>query len=108
MPYTATGKNNMLAALGATHVTAFSGDPSGAGTELASARQPISFNAPAAGSMDQAAAAIDIAVNAGTVDHIAYFSALTAGNLIAYDPVTAEVFAAAGTYRLTESTMSIT
>ena len=108
MPYTTAGKNVMLAALGVTHVTAFNGDPTATGTEIATARQPITLSVAAAGARDQVEAAIDISVGAGTVNHIAYFTALTGGEMRAYDPVTAETFAAAGTYRLTESTFTIT
>lgn len=107
MPFTDSGKNTMLTALGATHVAVFQGDPSTTGVELE--RLAITFNAPAAGSMDQVEASIDFAIAAGeTVDHIGYFDAAVGGTLLAYDPVTAESFAAAGTYKLTETTMTLT
>lgn len=105
MPYTDTGKANMLLALGATHVAAFSGDPTGAGVELD--RVAITWAAPAAGAREQAADP-ELAIGAGeTVDHVGYFDAATAGNLLMYDPVTAETFASAGTYTLTSSAHSL-
>ena len=107
MPFTNTGKSNMLAATGITHVTAFSGDPTGAGSELATAREAITISDDGDGTAQQSQASIDIAVGAGTVDYIAYYDASSGGNLLAYDPVTAETFASPGTYRLTETDLSI-
>lgn len=107
MPWTNEGKNAMLAASGITHAAVYDGDPSGAGTQIGS-RQAITFNTPSAGSMDQVSAAIDFAVGAGeTVDHVAYFTASSGGEMRAYDPVTSETFTAAGTYRLTESVLDL-
>lgn len=107
MPFTNTGKSNLLTATGITHVTAFDGDPTGAGTELATAREAITISDDGDGTAQQSEASIDIAVGAGTVDHIGYYDAASGGNLLAYDPVTAEVFAAPGTYRLTETDLSV-
>lgn len=106
MPYTTAGKNAMLAALGVTHAAVFQGDPSAGGTELD--RKAITFNAISGGSMDQASSAIVFDIQGGeTVNHVGYYNASSGGTLLAYDPVTAEVFASAGTYSLTESTLHL-
>lgn len=108
MGFTATGKNNMLAALGATHCAPCNGDPAASGTELAT-RQAITMGTPADGSMGaDCDPALEFNISAGaTVNHIGYYNALTAGALIARDDVTAETFGAAGIYRLTAATFAI-
>lgn len=106
MPYTVAGKNAMLAALGVTHAAVFNGDPTATGTQLG-ARQPISWNAPAAGVLDSSTVP-EFAVDAGqTVNHVAFYTALTAGELRAYAAVTAETFANAGTYRLLDADLDL-
>ncbi|HEV2771799.1 MAG TPA: hypothetical protein VGV57_03055 [Thermoleophilaceae bacterium] len=42
-----------------------------------------------------------------TVDYVGYWSALTAGTLLGVDDVTAESFAAQGTYQLTDTDIDL-
>jgi hypothetical protein len=115
--FTATGKNTMLNALAngtapplqITHVAAHSAYPPTAGNELSTARTAIAFNAAAAGTIDDSTNGTDIAVAAGTVAAIGYWSAsgVGAGTLLAQDNVTDEVFAAPGTYRVTDADLTI-
>ena len=107
MPYTAQGKHAMLAALGATHVQAYNGNPASGGTSVG-ARVAVSWDAPASGGMIQNGT-VNLPVNAGaTINHVAYWSAPSGGELRGYDPVDAESFTGAGVYELTETTLSIT
>jgi hypothetical protein len=115
--FTADGKNIMLNALAKgtappssiTHVSAHSAYPPTAGNEVATARTAIAFNNAAAGTIDDSTNGADIAVGAGTVASIGYWSAagLGAGTLLAQDNVTDEVFAAPGTYRVTDADLTI-
>jgi len=108
MGFTATGKNNMLAATGITHCAPCNGDPAAAGTELAT-RQAITLGTPADGSVaGDCDPALEFAIEAGaTVNYVGYYNALTGGALIARDDVTAEVYGAAGIYRLTAATFGL-
>jgi len=108
MGFTVTGKNNMLTAVGITHCVPCNGDPSTGGTELA-ARQAITLAAASGGSrVGDCDPALEFSIAAGqTVNHIGYYNALTGGALIARDDVTAEVYGAAGIYRLTAATFSL-
>lgn len=113
MPYTAAGKNLMLAALAGTnpttpitHVAAYNGDPSGAGSQVGS-RVSTSFGVPSSGSMGSAAG-VEITMAAGTsANYVAYFSAATAGTLLAYDDIPQETFASEGVLHITGSTLNL-
>jgi hypothetical protein len=113
MPYTAEGKNLMLAALKGTnpttpitHAAVFNGDPSGAGTQVGD-RVAITFGTPTAGAMEDAGDVEFAVPSADTVSYVGFYSASTGGTLLAYDDVTSEVFAAAGTYTLTQAILNL-
>ncbi len=114
MPYTADGKNLMLAALKGvnpttpiTHASLHTGDPT-VGNEVAGgspayARKPITFGTPAAGSMEDAGDVVFDVPAGTTVAYVGFWSALTGGVLLSHGAVTNEVFAAQGTYTLTQA-----
>lgn len=116
--FTTAGKNIMLDALARnvaptasiTHVSAHSAYPPTSGNEVATARVAIAWNAAAAGTIDDSTNGADISVGAVTVAAIGYWSSATlgAGSLLAQDDVTDEVFAAPGTYRVTDADLTIT
>jgi hypothetical protein len=113
MPYSVSAKNDMLNALGIviTHAALFNGDPSGAGVEIsggapAYARQPISWD-PAAGGIIENSGVATFDVPACTVNYVAFYDALVAGNLKAYGTVTAEVFGSQGTYTLSQALLDL-
>lgn len=112
MPYTVAGKNRMLAALGATHVSAHTADPGDSGTNEVSggsyARSAITFNAPAAGSLDSSnVPAISIPA-ATTVTHVGYWDALSGGVFLGSSVVTGtEVFNNAGTLSVTDADLDL-
>lgn len=100
MSLTTTGKNNCLAALGATHVSAHTGTPGDSGANEVTggtyARQPITFSAPSAGNLDSSSQpTIDIPAGT-TVTDLAFWDALTAGNCVATAKPKASYTAAAG------------
>jgi hypothetical protein len=113
MPFTAEGKNLMLnAAIGVnpttpiTHVAAFNGNPASGGSQIGD-RAEISFGTPSAGSVEDDGD-VSISVPLGsTVNYLGFYSASTAGTLIAYDDVTEEVFAEAGTYTITQAILHL-
>lgn len=106
MPFTTAAKHRMLAALGATHAAAFQGVPGAGGTELD--RKPITWAAPANGSMAAGAQPVFDIGPGETVDYVGYYDAASGGTLLAYDDLTAETYAGAGTYTLTGGTLSLT
>lgn len=87
MSLTTTGKNNCLAALGATHVSLHDGDPGDTGANEISggtyARKAISFNAPAAGNLDSSTQPTFDVPAGKTITHIGFWDALTLGNCVA-------------------------
>jgi hypothetical protein len=115
MAYSATAKALMLdalckgtaPALHITHVSAHSAYPATSGNEIATARTPITYASAAAGVSDDSTNGASIAVPAGTVAAIGYWSALTAGTLLADSDVTDEVFAAPGNYVLDDSKLDL-
>jgi hypothetical protein len=112
MPYSVTGKNVMLDALGVTHVSAHTGAPGASGANEISggvyARQSISYSAAAAGSKDSSNLP-EIPVPAGnTVTVIGYWSALTGGSFLAHSVITSESFGSDGTLQITDSDLNIT
>lgn len=116
MPFTDAAKNVMLAAIASgtapalriTHVAAHSAYPPTTGNQLGS-RVAIAYNAPSAGVIDDSTNGAAIAIpTASTVASVGYWSASTAGTLLAQEDVVDEVFAGAGTYNVTDSDLSIT
>jgi hypothetical protein len=78
------------------------------GGSPAYARKAIAYNNAAEGTMDDSTNGAVFDVPAGaTVDYVGYFSASTAGTLLAVDKVTSEAFAAQGTYTLTDSDLDL-
>lgn len=110
--YTNKGKANMLSALGATHASLHTADPTEAGlNELASAsyaRQPISFGAVVAGSMNSSNSP-QFNITAGdNLVYVGYYDALTSGNLVAYKALTiSELYGNDGTFTLTETDLDL-
>ena len=88
-----------------SHVSLHNGDPGGTGANEISggapayARLAVTFNAAASG---ESAIPADLTfdVPATTVMHVGYWSAVTAGTFLGSDPVTNEVFAAQGQYKV--------
>lgn len=113
--FTNTAKNSMLDSLEVNYnlyAALFNGDPSGAGVEVtggspAYARKAITMAAAAGGQIQITADSVFDVPAAATVNYVAYYDASTAGNLLAYDDVTEEVFGAQGTYTLDSQTFSI-
>lgn len=79
-----------------------------AGGSPAYARKAITWNAAANGAVDDVSVASAFDVPAGaTVDYVGYWSASSAGTLYAVDDVTPELFAAQGTYTLTDNDLDL-
>lgn len=93
MPYSTTGRNAMLGAIGVTHASLHSGFPGAGGANEISggapayARKAIGFGAAAAGVRSQSAS-IQFDVPAGTtVRYVGFWDALTGGNFLGYHPL---------------------
>jgi len=93
-----------------TDVTAVTVTPLGelTGGSPAYARKAIAFAAAAGGTMDDTTngAVFDVPA-AATVDYVSFWSALTAGTLLGIDKVTAETFAAQGTYTVSDADLDL-
>jgi hypothetical protein len=115
MPYTTEGKNLMLDALAAaaTHVGLHTAVPStGSPNEVsggspAYARKANTWNAAAAGTLDNSNAPVFDVPAGTTVTHVGFWSASSAGTLYAYAAVTNETFGAQGTYTLTDADLDL-
>jgi hypothetical protein len=114
MPYSILGKNAMLNALGALAVFAslHSADPGDSGTnELtggspAYARKAITWNAAASGSMDDSNVPVFDVPAGSTVSYVGFWN--SAGTVFyGSADVTNEVFAAQGTYTLTDADLDL-
>jgi hypothetical protein len=108
MPYTNTGKNKMLDALGVTEVSAHTADPGEAGNNEVTggtyARASITYSA-ASGGSKSATTTPSINIPAGTtVTHVGYWDA--AGNFLGYSAAS-ESFTNDGTLTLTSSVMDL-
>jgi hypothetical protein len=77
------------------------------GGSPAYARKTIAFSAAAGGTMDDSTNGAIVDVPASTVDYVSFHSAVTAGTLLAIDDVTQEVFAAQGTYTITDADLDL-
>ena len=115
MPYSIVGKNAMLDALGAlaVFVSLHSADPGESGTNEISGGSPayirkaITWNAAAAGSMDDSNVPV-FDVGAGTtVLYVGFWSAVTVGIFYGAALVTQEVFGGQGTYTLTDADLDL-
>lgn len=108
-----TGKNIALDALGTvcTYLALYS-DAAGtteiSGGSPAYARKPITFAAAASGSKALNGTLPTFDVPACTVAAVGFCTALTGGTQHAVDDVTAETFAAQGTYSVTAGTIALT
>ena len=115
MPYSTAGKNAMLNALGALAVyaslhTASPGDNGASevsGGSPAYARKAITWNAANAGSMDDSNVPVFDVPASTTVAYVGFWSAVTTGTFYGYADVTDEVFAAQGTYTLTDADLDL-
>lgn len=105
--------NAMLDQLGTliTFASLHTANPGGTGAnELtggapAYARKSITWNAAAAGNLDSSNAPV-FDVPAATITHVGFWSAVTAGTNYGDADITDEVFAAQGTYTLTDADIS--
>jgi hypothetical protein len=112
--YSDNGKNVMLDALGAVAVWAslHTADPGAGGANEvtggtpAYARKAITWNAAAAGVLDSSNQPV-FDVPACTVAYVGFFSAAAAGTFYGSGDVTDEVFAAQGTYTLTDADLDL-
>lgn len=91
-------RNTALPVVSALRMGLFTAAPSdaGGGTEVTGggyARQTPVFGAPSGGSISNTAAVAFTATGAafGTITHVAYFDAATAGNMLAWAPITSAV-----------------
>jgi len=115
MPYSILGKNAMLNALGAlaAYVSLHDGDPGESGTAEISggspayARKSVTWNAANSGSMDDSNAPVFDVPAGKTVKYVGFWSALTTGTFYGSAAVTNEVFAAQGTYTLTDADLDL-
>jgi hypothetical protein len=115
MPYSILGKNAMLNALGtlAIYVSLHDGDPGENGTAEISggspayARKSITWNAAANGSLDDSNVPVFDVPAGKTVKYVGFWSALTTGIFYGSAAVTNEVFAAQGTYTLTDADLDL-
>jgi len=115
MPYSTLGKNAMLNALGALAVFAslHSADPGDNGaSELsggspAYARKAITWNAAASGSLDDSNVPVFDVPAGATVSFVGFWSLVTGGVFYGAADVTNEVFAAQGTYTLTDADLDL-
>jgi hypothetical protein len=115
MPYSILGKNAMLNALGALAVFAslHTADPGESGTNEvtggspAYARKAITWNAAASGSMDDSNVPVFDVPAATTVSYVGFWSLVTGGVFYGSANVTDEVFAAQGTYTLTDADLDL-
>ena len=115
MPLSDNGKHVALNALAAVAVYAslHNGAPGTTGANEitggapAYARKAITWNAAAAGALDNNANPV-FDVPATTVMHVGLWSAVTAGTFYGSFDVTDEVFAAQGTYTLSDADITLT
>jgi hypothetical protein len=106
--FTTAGKNEMLDASSITHAALFNGDPESGGTPIAGARQACTLIAASGGSIIVTADATFAIASGETVNYVGYYDALTGGNLLAKDDVTAEgPYGSAGDYVLESSTFTL-
>lgn len=84
-----------------THVSLASGNLEA--NELAVTRQPISWAAAVNGNLDSSNTPVFTVPAGSSVNHVQFWSALTAGTFYGSAPVTAETFAGEGTYTLTDA-----
>lgn len=111
--FTATGKNIMLDALGVTHVSAHSADPTDAGLNEISggsyARQSITYSAASGGVKDSSNVPAISIPSGNTVAYFGFWSALTGGTFLGYSALDApEVYANDGTITVTDQDLIIT
>ncbi len=109
MPYTDAAKNEMLGAIEPDEVSLHTDTPNASGSNEVTGggyeRQPIEWNAPSSGAMDDKSNGIDFAVPAGaTVKFVGFWRE---GAFKAWDEVTNETFTGAGTYELTDADLDL-
>lgn len=110
MPYSVAAKNLMLNALGAVagFASLHDNDPGDNGANEISggspayARKAHTWNSAASGSMDDSNAPVFDVPAGKTVKYVGMWSAATSGTFYGAAAVTNEVFAAQGTYTLTD------
>ncbi len=115
MPLTAEAHHRMLNHLATQIATAslHSADPGTTGaSELtggspAYARKAVTWNAAAASNIDQANAPVFDVPGGSTVAFVGYWSGEATPVFLGSDPVTAESYAAQGTYTLSDSDISL-
>lgn len=115
MPYSTLGKNLMLNALGAAagFVSLHDNDPGDSGTNEISggspayARKAHTWNAAGSGTMDNSNAPVFDVPAGKTVKYVGMWSLVSGGVFYGAAAVTNEVFAAQGTYMLTDADLDL-
>lgn len=111
MPYTPAGKNKMLDAIGVTTVSLHTADPGTTGASEvtggspAYARKAITFSAAAAGARTSSSQPVFDVPAGVTVTHVGFWD--NGPTLLATDAVTAEAFAAQGTYTVSDADLDL-
>ena len=116
MPLTDNAKNSMLTNLAgiAIYASLHTANPGTTGTSEvtggspAYARKSITWNAAAAGSLDNNANPVFDVPAGTTVAFVGLFSAVTSGTFYGSFDVTDEVFGAQGTYTLSDADITLT
>ncbi|HJS83601.1 MAG TPA: hypothetical protein VJ742_12280 [Nitrososphaera sp.] len=115
MPLNNTAKNLMLDELAsvAIYASLHTADPGSSGTNEVSggspayARKSITWNAAATGNLDNNANPVFDVPASTTITHVGFWSAATSGTFYGSADITDEVFAAQGTYTLTDADISL-
>ena len=115
MGYSTNAKNSMLDHLGteAVYASLHTDDPGDTGASEvtggspAYARKAITWNTADAGAMDDSNAPVFDVPSGTTVKYVGLWSAVTSGTWYGSDAVTNEVFAAQGTYTLTDMDLDL-
>ena len=115
MPLNNTAKNLMLDELAsvAIYASLHTADPGSTGTNEvtggspAYARKSITWNAAASGNLDNNANPVFDVPASTTITHVGLWSASTSGTFYGSFDITDEVFAAQGTYTLTDADIAL-
>lgn len=120
MPYSTYTKNawlntlrNVSFAVATTYGSLHTADPGDTGASEvtggspAYARKSVTWNAAASGAMDDSNVPVFDVPTATTVAYVGLWDAVSAGNFLGAANVTDEVFAAQGTYTLTDADLDV-
>lgn len=116
MPLNDNAKNAMLDHLAglSVYVSLHTADPGATGTSEvtggspAYARKSVTWNSAATANIDSSNQPVIDVPASTTVTHLGFWSAVTAGTFYGSGDITDEVFAAQGTYTVTDANISLT